>query len=72
MYNNNNNNNILKNKTYNLQNQERRKKSSNKRVSFSLFQAQTFEDIEKLRKMKEAQLNNFVHNKKKQMKCLIQ
>ena len=60
-----NNNNILKNKTYNLQNQEKRKKSSKKRVSFSLFEAETFEDIEKLRKMKEAQLNNFVHNKEK-------
>lgn len=52
-------------KHYNLLIAENKKSTKKKRVSFSLFQADSFEDIAKLRKLRENQLNNFVMSKNK-------
>ena len=52
-------------KHYNLLIAENKKNTKKKRVSFSLFQADSFEDIAKLRKLRETQLNNFVMSKNK-------
>ncbi len=54
-----------KSKHYNILNAEGKKNNKKKRVSFSLFQAETFDEIEKLRKMRETQLNNFLESKLK-------
>lgn len=54
-----------KSKHYNLLIAENKKNDKKKRVSFSLFQADTFEEIANLRKIRENQLNNFVMSKNK-------
>ena len=60
-----------KSKHYNILNAEGKKNNKKKRVSFSLFQAETFDEIEKLRKMREAQLNNFLESKLKTNQPII-
>lgn len=54
-----------KSKHYNLLIAENKKHDKKKRVSFSLFQADTFEEIANLRKIREDQLKNFVMSKTK-------
>lgn len=41
------------------------KRSAGKKVSFSIFEVTTFEEIAKIRKIREAELDNFILNKKK-------
>ena len=54
-----------KSKHYNLLIAENKKHDKKKRVSFSLFQADTFEELANLRKIREDQLKNFVMSKTK-------
>ena len=61
-----------KSKHYNILNLEGKKNNKKKRVSFSLFQAETFEEIANLRKIREASLNNFLESKLKTNQPIIQ
>lgn len=56
---------INKEKHINLLLAENKKNSKKKRVSFSIFKAETFEEIEQLRKMKESALSAFQMQKTK-------
>ncbi len=61
-----------KSKHYNILHLEGKKNNKKKRVSFSLFQAETFEEIAKLRKIREASLNNFLESKLKTNQPIIE